>query len=135
MFLKNPRVEGTVNSIEQKTRVFCQIDVQKFRLCYIVMFFTLVGVVNSVQQSLMLCCCVGRKRAASVSAECDEVETVRRSPGKDQLETEQQAGAGAAEQLAGAGAAERMARLSARLDEREEDYRLATERLQVRRCS
>ncbi len=78
---------------------------------------------------------VGRKRAASVSAECDEVESVRRSsPGKEQLETEQQAGAGAAEQLAGAGAAERMARLSARLDEREEDYRLATERLQVRCC-
>ncbi len=78
----------------------------------------------------------GRKRAASVSAECDEVESVRRSsPGKEQLETEQLAGAGAAEQLAGAGAAERMARLSARLDEREEEYRLATERLQVRRCS
>jgi hypothetical protein len=81
---------------------------------------------------------VDRKRAASVSgsADCDEVESVRRSsPGKEQLETEQQAGAGAAEQLAGAGAAERMARLSARLDERKEDYRLATERLQVRHCS
>ncbi len=77
---------------------------------------------------------MGRKRAASVSAECDEVENVKRSPGKEQLEAEQQAGAGAAEQLVGAGAAERMARLSARLDEREEDYRLATERLQVHCC-
>jgi hypothetical protein len=103
------------------------------------MFLTLVGVVNSQQQSLIFqfCdVCVDRKRAASVSAECEEVESVRRSsPGKEQLEAEQQGGVGAAEQLAGAGAAERMARLSARLDEREEDYRLATERLQVRRCS
>jgi hypothetical protein len=28
----NPPVEGTVNSMEQKTRVFCQIDVQQFHL-------------------------------------------------------------------------------------------------------
>jgi hypothetical protein len=28
-FLKNPPVEGTVNSIEQKTRVFCQIRLSK----------------------------------------------------------------------------------------------------------
>ncbi len=29
-FLQNPPEEGTENSIEQKTRVFCQIDVQEF---------------------------------------------------------------------------------------------------------
>jgi hypothetical protein len=32
VFCKNPPVEGTVNSMEQKTRVFCQIDVQEFHL-------------------------------------------------------------------------------------------------------
>jgi hypothetical protein len=31
-FLLNPPVEGIVNSIEQKTRVFCQTDVQEFHL-------------------------------------------------------------------------------------------------------
>jgi hypothetical protein len=28
--LLNPPVEGTVSSMEQKTRVFCQTDVQEF---------------------------------------------------------------------------------------------------------
>jgi hypothetical protein len=33
VFCKNPLVwEGTVNSMEQKTRVFSQIDVQEFHL-------------------------------------------------------------------------------------------------------
>ncbi len=32
VFFKNPPLEGTVNSMEQKTRVFCQIDVQEFHL-------------------------------------------------------------------------------------------------------
>jgi hypothetical protein len=31
-FLKNPPVELTVNSMEQKTRVFCLIYVQEFHL-------------------------------------------------------------------------------------------------------
>ncbi len=32
VFFKNPPVEGTVNSMRQKTWVFCQIDVQEFHL-------------------------------------------------------------------------------------------------------
>ena len=32
-FPKNLLVEGTVNSMEQTTRVFCQIAVQEFHLC------------------------------------------------------------------------------------------------------
>jgi hypothetical protein len=32
VFFKNPLVEETVNSIEQKTEVFCKIDVQEFHL-------------------------------------------------------------------------------------------------------
>ncbi len=32
VFFKNPSVEGTVNSMEQKTRVFFQTDVQEFHL-------------------------------------------------------------------------------------------------------
>ncbi len=31
--LKNPPMEGTVNRMKHKTRVFCQIDVQEFHLC------------------------------------------------------------------------------------------------------
>ncbi len=31
-FLLNPPVEGTVNSMEQKTLVFCKLDVQEFHL-------------------------------------------------------------------------------------------------------
>jgi hypothetical protein len=31
--IPNPPVEGTVNSMEQKTSVFCQTDVQEFHLC------------------------------------------------------------------------------------------------------
>ncbi len=30
--LKNPPVEGTVNSVEQKARVICQIGVQEFHI-------------------------------------------------------------------------------------------------------
>jgi hypothetical protein len=31
----NPRVGGTVNSMKQETRVFCQIDVQEFHLWFV----------------------------------------------------------------------------------------------------
>jgi hypothetical protein len=32
IIIKNPPVEGTVNSLEQKTPFFCQTDVQEFHL-------------------------------------------------------------------------------------------------------
>ncbi len=33
VFFEIMPVEGTVNGMEQKTRVFCQTDVQEFHLC------------------------------------------------------------------------------------------------------
>jgi len=66
---------------------------------------------------------VSRKRTASVSLECEEVERESPSiPGEEE---------GEGEEGAWGGAAERIARLSARLHQREEDHRLLTDRLQV----
>jgi hypothetical protein len=43
VFFSNPPVEGTVNSMEEKTRVFCKIDVQEFHLSILLMFKCTAG--------------------------------------------------------------------------------------------